>query len=276
MTVYIDQYILINTILNFVILRITKSIIKSKSSNPRLLASSVAGALFAILMLLPQVKPITNILGKIIFSLILTGISFKSSCFKVFLKNLAVFYLVSFTLGGCAYAFINLPGSETYIDSTKLLCITVFISYMILNVITHIYEKHFKNGNLIHKLSITLNDKFIETDCFYDTGNNLKEPLTKMPVIVTDIKTLESVLPERFVIDFSNNKDVLKIYALNYGNLKLKLIPYHTITDNGFILGFVPTKVLIDEKETKAIIGITALNVSKDKSYNAIVNPHTI
>ena len=276
MTVYIDQYILINTILNFVILRITKSIIESKSSNPRLLASSIAGALFAILMLFPQVKTITNILGKIIFSLILTGISFKSSCFKVFLKNLAVFYLVSFTLGGCAYAFINLPGSENYIDSTKLLCITVFISYMILNVITHIYEKHFKNGSLIHKLSITLNDKFIETDCFYDTGNNLKEPLTKMPVIVTDIKALESVLPERFVIDFSNNKDVLKLYALNYGNLKLKLIPYHTITDNGFILGFVPTKVLIDEKETKAIIGITALNVSKDKSYNAIVNPHTI
>ena len=97
-----------------------------------------------------------------------------------------------------------------------------------------------------------------------------------MPVIVTDIKALEIVLPERFVIDFSNNKDVLKLYALNYGNLKLKLIPYHTITDNGFILGFVPTKVLIDEKETKAIIGITALNVSKDKSYNAIVNPHTI
>ena len=118
MTVYIDQYILINTILNFVILRITKSIIKSKSSNPRLLISSVSGALFAILMLFPQTKPITNILGKIIFSLILTGISFKSSCLKVFLKNLAVFYLVSFTLGGCTYAFINLPGSENYIDTT--------------------------------------------------------------------------------------------------------------------------------------------------------------
>lgn len=276
MTVYIDQYILINTILNFVILRITKSIIKSKSSNPRLLISSVSGALFAILMLFPQTKPITNILGKIIFSLILTGISFKSSCLKVFLKNLAVFYLVSFTLGGCTYAFINLPGSENYIDTTKLLCITVFISYIILNVLTGIYERHFKNGNLIHKLSIILNDKSIETTCFYDTGNNLKDPVSKIPVIVINIKAIENMLPERFVIDFLNNKDALNLYTSNYENLKLKLIPYHTITNNGFILGFVPTKVFIDEKETKAIIGISSLKISKDKSYNAIVNPHTI
>ena len=191
MTVYIDQYILVNTILNFVILSITKSIIKSKSSNPRLLVSGFAGALFAILMLFPQIKPLTNILGKIIFSLILTAISFKSSSFKMFFKNLAVFYLVSFTLGGCAYAFVNLPESEKYIDSTKLLCITVFISYIILNVITSVYERHFKNGNLIHKLSITLNDKHIETECFYDTGNNLKDPITKTPVIMRSLKIIE-------------------------------------------------------------------------------------
>ena len=34
--------------------------------------------------------------------------------------------------------------------------------------------------------------------------------------------------------------------------------------------------VLIDEIETKAIIGISSLKISKGKSYNAIVNPHTI
>ena len=276
MTVYIDQYILVNTILNFVILRITKSIIKSRSSNPRLLVSSIAGALFAILMLFPQARPFTNILGKIMFSLILTAISFKSSSFKTFLKNLAAFYFVSFTLGGCAYAFVNLPGSEKYIDATKLLCITVFISYIILNVITSVYERHFKNGNLIHKLTITLNDQQIKTECFYDTGNNLKDPLTKKPVIIISIKAVKDILPQNFVNDFLNCKDVLKIYSINYNDFKLKLIPYHTVTDNGFILGFTPTKVFIDDKETQAIIGISQLMLSKAKSYNAIVNPHTI
>ncbi len=276
MTVYIDQYIIINIILNFIILRITKTIIKSKSSNPRLLVSSITGALFAILMLFPQVKPLTNIIGKIIFSLILTGISFKSPCFKIFLKNLSVFYLVSFTLGGCAYALINLLGNTQYTDTAKLLCITVFLSYVILNVITSVYEKHFKYGSLIHKLNITLGEKTVETDCFYDTGNNLKDPVTKTPVIIVNISTVKKLLPENIYYQLTHGTDIMKIYISYFENLKLKIIPYRTITEKGFILGFVPTKVLIDGEQKKAIIGISSTVMSNDKSYNAIVNPHNI
>ena len=276
MTVYIDQYIIVNIILNFVILRITKSIIKSKSSNPRLLVSSIAGTLFAILMLFPQVKPLTNIFGKIIFSLVLTGISFKSSSFKIFLKNLSVFYLVSFTMGGCAYALISLIGNSQYTDTAKLLCITVFLSYVILNVITSVYEKHFKYGSLIHKLSITLNDKTIETECFYDTGNNLKDPITKTPVIIVNIKTVKKILPEHITYHLMHGTDIMKIYISHFEDLKLKIIPYRTITEKGVILGFVPSEILIDGEEKKAIIGISSDVMSNDKSYNAIVNPHNI
>ena len=276
MTVYIDQFIIINTILNFIILYITKSIIKSKSSNPRLLVSSITGALFAILMLFPQVKPLTNIFGKIIFSLIITGISFKSSSFKTYLKNLSAFYLVSFTTGGCAYAFINLVGSTQYTDTAKLLCITVFLSYVILNVITSVYEKHFKYGSLIHKLSITLNDKTIETECFYDTGNNLKDPITKKPVIIVNRSTVKKLLPAHIAYQLTHETDIMEIYTTYFEDLKLKIIPYRTITEKGFILGFVPSEVLIDGEEKKAIIGISSSVISDDKSYNAIVNPNNI
>ena len=83
MTVYIDLYFIINTILNFFILQITKSVIKSKSTNPRLLLSSMAGALFAILILFPQTDFINGIVGKIILSIyVFTRLCFKS--FEIF------------------------------------------------------------------------------------------------------------------------------------------------------------------------------------------------
>ena len=276
MTIYIDQYIIINTILNFIILKITKTIIKSKSSNPRLFISSIAGALFAILILFPQAQAVTGTFGKLIFSLILTAISFNSKSFKSFLKNLIVFYFVSFTIGGCGYAIFNIFSASKYMDTAMLLCITVFISYFILNIISSVYEKFYKYDNLIHKLIIKVGENTVETECFYDTGNNLKDPISKTPVIVVNITTIKNLLPESIIYELLHNTDVVKIYFSYCMNIKLKLIPYHTVSDNGFMLGFVPNKVLIDEKETNAIIGISSLVMANDKSYNAIVNPQTI
>ena len=276
MTVYIDQYIIVNTILNFVILRITKSIVKSKSSNPRLFISSIAGALFAILILFPQAKAITGTIGKIIFSLILTAISFNSKSFKAFLKNLSAFYFVSFTIGGCGYALFNIFYDSKYMDTAMLLCITVFLSYFILNLISSVYEKYFKYDNLIHKLKINVGENTAETDCFYDTGNNLRVPVTKTPVIVVNISTIRNLLPKNIIYELLHNTDIIKIYFSYCTDIKLKLIPYHTVSDNGFMLGFVPTKVTIDEKEINAIIGISSTVMTKDKKYNALVNPENI
>lgn len=272
MTVYIDQYIIINTILNFVILRITKTIIKSKSSNPRLFVSSIAGALFAILMLFPQTEAVTGFLGKIIFSLVMTAISFNSKSLKSFLKNLVVFYFVSFTIGGCGYAVYN----NKYVDTAKLLCITVFLSYIVFNIISSIYEKYFKYDTLIHKLTIKSGEQQIETECFYDTGNSLTDPITKTPVIVADLNAVKSLLPECMVNEILNGTDVVNIYFSYHTDIKLKLIPYHTVSNEGFMLGFVPTDIFIDCRKINAIIGISSVNVANDKGYSAIVNPQII
>ncbi len=276
MTVYIDQYIIINTILNFIILRITKSIIKSKSSNPRLFISSVAGALFAILMLFPQSQHITGFLGKIIFSLLITAISFNSRTVKLFLKNLVVFYFVSFTIGGCGYALYNIFSMHQYFDTARLLCLTIFTSYIIFSTVSSVYEKFFKYDSLIHILKIKVGEKETETECFYDTGNNLCDPITKTPVIVVNLETVKNLLPDCIVYELLHNVDAVKIFFSYHTDLKLKLIPYHTISDNGFILGFTPSGVYIDGRQINAVIGISSASISNDKEYNAIVNPQLI
>jgi len=276
MTVYIDQYIIINTILNFVILRFTKYIIKSTSSNMKLVVSSFIGGIFALFMVFPEIKFMTGFITKIIFSVILTLISFKSVNLKDFLKNLTVFYFVSFTIGGCGYAIMNFIKSGNFSSTTKLLSITVLLSYIILNVISSIYEKHLKYDRLTHKLTIVSENKHIETKCFYDTGNSLRDPISKLPVIIVNISIIKDLLPEKFTDELIQNKDVVEIYFEFSKEIKLKLIPYHTVSNNGFMLGFIPTKILIDDKPVNAVIGISVNILSTDNTYNAIVNPQTI
>ncbi|MEE1043021.1 MAG: sigma-E processing peptidase SpoIIGA, partial [Clostridia bacterium] len=257
------------------ILRITKSVIKSKSSNPRLLLSSIAGALFAILVLFPQTEFITGAVGKIIFSIILTSLSFKAVTIKDFIKNLAVFYLISFTIGGCGYSLINLFNKSSF-STAKLLLITIFISYLILNISSAVYEKYLRYDTLIHKLTIVINDLQTETHCFYDTGNTLYDPISKLPVIVVNIDVVKNILPHNIIQDIISTNDIVSIYFSYCTNIMLKLIPYHTVSGNGFMLGFKPTEVLIDGKNTDAIIGISTAKVSNDEKYCAIVNPQII
>ncbi len=276
MTVYIDQYIIINLILNYIILRITKKIIKSKSSNPRLFASSFAGAIFAILLLFPQTEFITNTMGKIIFSLILTAISFKCGSPKAFFKNLIVFYFVSFTIGGCGYALLNILNKSNNFGTARLLCITIFMSYLVLSVTSTLYEKYLKYDNLIHNIKIKLGENETETECFYDTGNNLRDPISKLPVIVININTAKKLLPEGIIYELLHTKDIVSIYFSYCMDVKLKLIPFNTVSDSGFMIGFVPTEIFIDDKKTNAVIGISSSIISSDKKYNAIINPQTI
>ena len=102
---------------------------------------------------------------------------------------------------------------------------------------------------------INVGENTAETDCFYDTGNNLRDPVTKTPVIVVNISTIRNLLPKNIIYELLHNTDIIKIYFSYCTDIKLKLIPYHTVSDNGFMLGFVPTKVTIDEKINGEIQG---------------------
>ena len=267
MTVYIDLYILTNLILNYIILRITKFIIKSQTSNVRLLVSSILGTLVSVLILLPQFNFLTYGTCKILLCAIMVLTAYGKLGTNTFLKTTVVFFFVSFLIGGCGFALFESGLNET----VYILILSTGLSYLILNTVISIFEKYFKFDRLTHTLTIKMFEKEITTDCFYDTGNNLKDPVTKAPVIIVSYEILREILPQKLATDLENQQDILKIYSTNNLKIKLKLIPFHTISDNGFILGFVPDMVLIDGKSTNAIVGISPKKFGK--KYKAIANP---
>ena len=114
MTIYIDIILIENLIMNFIILYATGLVLKRKIKKLRLILASLLGAIYALLTYISSFEIYTNIILKLILSILMVYIAFNAPNVKQIGKDLLLFYLVSFVFGGAAFAFI-------YIIKTKLI-----------------------------------------------------------------------------------------------------------------------------------------------------------
>ena len=106
MTIYVDVVLLENLCMNYIILFGTGYIIRLKIKHLRILLSSLIGAIYAILAYAGIFPMYANIFVKIVLSICMVYIAFYPKNIKGMVKELIVFYLVSFALGGCAFALL--------------------------------------------------------------------------------------------------------------------------------------------------------------------------
>lgn len=103
MTIYLDIVFIENIIMNYIILYATNYILKRKIKNTRILISSIIGATYSILLYLGIFKIYSNIIMKIILSIVMVYIAVPT---RNLLKEILLFYLVSFVFGGSAFALL--------------------------------------------------------------------------------------------------------------------------------------------------------------------------
>ena len=108
-----------------------------------------------------------------------------------------------------------------------------------------------------------------------DTGNLLKDPITKMPVLIMEREMLKGIFPE---IILENATDIVNGKEIELGEYssKLRVIPYKSIgKENGLLLGIKAKNIRIVyqdiEKAHDVIIGIYTGTLSKNNKYSAIV-----
>ncbi|NCC67531.1 MAG: hypothetical protein EOM14_04960, partial [Clostridia bacterium] len=106
-----------------------------------------------------------------------------------------------------------------------------------------------------------------------DTGNELFDPLTGLPVMVADIHCLLPLLPK-------NALSALKCGVFDYveqmscAGFSFRLVPYSTLSADGSLLPvFRPESVIVEGKETRDIlVGVTARSMCSDGEYSAVIN----
>ncbi len=285
MTLYIDIIFLENIVMNCIILLATSIILKSRIRILRNLISSTIGSIYAIMIYISHIEIYSNFFLKLILSFIIIYIAFKPATLKSFLKHLVIFYLTSFTFGGVAFALLYFVNPKNILLQDGVLIGTYPIKMILMGgivgfIIIIISFKSIK-GKLTKKdmycnLKIKSEGKETNIIAIIDTGNFLKDPITKIPVVVIEKEKLHTIFPSTIL---ENIADIINGADIDLGDYssKIRVIPFKSLgKENGLLLGIKIDEIEVDYQDIKRnlkniIIGIYNGYLSKSGKYSGLV-----
>lgn len=289
MTIYVDIVLLENLCMNYIILFGTGYIIKVKIKQIRIIASSLIGAIYAILAYTGIFPLYANIFIKVILSICMVYIAYNPKNVKAIIKELVVFYLVSFALGGCAFALLYIVRPQdifmrngVYIGTypIKIALLGGIVGFIITYIAFKVVKTRLTKGELIYDMVIKVNNKEVKTKVMLDTGNMLKDPISNIPVALIEKSILYDILPKELLEnsknmiggDFTESEELENEYRT-----RLRIIPFTSVgKQNGMMLGIKvdEIKVITDVDEIindNAIVCVHEKEFSKRKKYFGLV-----
>lgn len=290
MTVYLDIVFVENILMNYIIIFATCVVLKSECKKFRMFIASCVGAVYTVVMYLNIIPIYSNFFMKFILSIAIVYISFKPKSFKRLLKDLVVFYLVSFAFGGCVFAlmyFFKPQMAEirngVFVGSypIKVALVGALIAFVIVQISFKLVKSKLCKKDVIYKVQLIIEDKAIDIQALLDTGNLLKDPITGFPVIIVERTCLTTVISEKILNNIDkilggDIDDLTKDVEFNQTISRFRMIPFSSLgKQNGLLLGIKvdSVKVILDEKIVEvnnAIIGIYDKSFTKNGAYTAI------
>ena len=233
--IYIDELIVLNFIIDYILIDITGKILKYNTKLSRKIISCIIGQT-SIIYLFFNLGNFFLFIFKIVIGIFMILVAFGYNDIKTTIKNILSFYIISFLLGGTLYYF----KIENIIEYQYfLLLIPVFM-----NTYKH-WAYNLKDiFSTKYKVTIYLNNgKILFLNGHMDTGNSLIDPITNKKVIII-------------------NKKV---------NEKYMFVPYKTIDNESLLKCFKPKKVYIDGlgERNDILVGVTD---KKFIGFNCLLN----
>jgi len=228
---------------------------------------------------------------KFLLSVIMVYIAYNAKNIKSLAKQIVMFYLVSFVFGGCAFALLYFIKPQEIIMKNgmyvgtyplKVALLGGIVGFTITVIAFKVVKARLRKKDLYCEIEIYLNEKSVRTKAMIDTGNMLKDPITRMPVIVVQKNILYDIIPYKILDNLENiiggdvPKELYEDENIQYIS-KFRVIPYSSIgKQNGLLLGFKASKVetYFDENKKEiqnVVVGIYNQSLSKKEEYCALL-----
>ncbi|QAT40117.1 sigma-E processing peptidase SpoIIGA [Clostridium sp. JN-9] len=260
MIIYLDVILFENFIVDFFLLYITLQTIKLRPVIKYLIISSTLGSLYVLTLLIPGLKVLSGFAGKLAAGFIMTFIAVRKKDFFFLLKAYCIFIIYTMLLAGiCTFnsssEFANITVGVIYNFSYKKLMISIMIMYLIIHRTVTFIKDRKAMTNFIYTIDIQFNQNLKSVKAFLDTGNELREPVTNIPVIIAEQNVLNGIDTDNFS----------KYY-----------IPYKLVDGNeGNLFGVKPSSIIVHmngiNNRVDGIIAVTSSKLSKSGDYNALL-----
>lgn len=262
MVIFLDVLILENFIVNTFLIILTADTLKIKIKKLNTVISAMVGALYVITMLFESLYLLNSLPIKIIIAFIMILISFQKKDILFNIKGTAIFILYSMLLAGlCVFTEFNKNGGA--LDrgiilnfSYKKLMIAIMIIYIVLSRLIIFVKDRKTLNNYIYGVEIVLDGSVKKIKAFLDTGNELVEPVTNLPVIIVEE-------------DLFSKEDIK--------NYKYYYIPYSVINGQyGRMAAIKPEKIMVYKddvgEEKEALIAFCNNKLSQVGDYQGLLS----
>ena len=284
--IYIDVLICINIIINYFVLLAVIKFLNLNIKRIRIILASFVGSFYSLLILLPTINFFLSLCLKLIMSVTIIILAFGFLNLRLMLKATSTFYLINFLFAGIIFFIwyflspkgIFIKNGMIYFNISPIFfIISTLITYSIMQLFNKLIGQKEISQNFC-KLEIEQNGQKVQLSGKIDTGNSLREPFSNIPVIVVDYTQIEKIIPQEINSYFF--KDNTKNDSSNSSiSLKIRLIPFKTISGAGLLPAFKPDKIsIIQNKQSFKKEAFLAVANGKiiGENFSALVSPELI
>lgn len=301
MVVYIDLIFLMNLLIDASLLLMTAWIRKQRIRVWRITVSAAVGAAYVVMMFLPELSFLFTFLVKFVFSVAMLWIAFGYTSLQNYLRNMGAFYMVNFAAAGGilgihymlqnsgeVWSGIWYSASGGLGFSLEVGSIFTVVVFFIVIVWFKMVVSSKRNVERVEaclaEVIVRIEEITVQCTGLVDTGNQLKDPLTRWPVMVMEASLWDQVLPDDFLGKLAAEQADNLIMEWSDEELfpwrdRLRLVPYRGINKGSqFMIALKPDEVSIIREgrvmtTNRVLIGLDGGRLSAELAYRAIIHP---
>ncbi|MGI6627292.1 MAG: sigma-E processing peptidase SpoIIGA [Bacillota bacterium] len=290
--VYLDVLFAVNLVVNYVMLLAAGKMMGLVAHTRRIASASCLGGLYSVLALVLPFQSFFSLPARVLFGLLMVALSYPKARDWSFVGLAGSFYLCAALVAGTsmglhAWGGLNslrsslswpvYPGAHwwTLALSLSIVCFSGFL--------WRVFGLRTVRPLPLMQAELTVDGHCIMLTCLVDTGNDLRDPVSGLPVIVVDWDSLRSIMPEEVSSFFLSTWDSVsaRLTETNIGK-RLRLIPYANVCGRrGVLPGFKPDGLVLVEKNGNkvrkdAVVGVSENRLSPQGLYQALLHPELV
>ncbi|MDD6276425.1 MAG: sigma-E processing peptidase SpoIIGA [Clostridia bacterium] len=278
MTVYVDVLLTVNLFVNYALLLCSSLIMRRKPSGLRILAGAAVGSIYSLIIFLPTIPAAAELVMRIAAGMLIVLCSFGFGSVRKFLRCYFTFLAVSFVFGGIMLVLwltvaptgmVYRSGAVYFDINFAVLAVSTVVCFAIVSVISHFISRKAPKGS-IYNIVVTNCGRSVSGTALMDTGNSLVEQFSGYPVIIAEMKSVQSIMPESV-------KSYIEKGSVNDECDGLRFVAHKTVSGTGLLPAFKPDSIELSSLDRKlksnhAYIAVTEADISGGE-YDFLIGP---
>jgi stage II sporulation protein GA (sporulation sigma-E factor processing peptidase) len=296
--IYLDQIILGNWLVNYLLLWFVARLTGAPVRHPRLAAAAALGAGYLLVVWWPGGGYFFSFPAKLVLSGLMVLVGLAPDNLRRFALQLMGLYLVAFGLGGLILGLEFLLEGQTPLRAAGGVAVfagrsfwpAVVLALAILLVLGRWGGAYWRRRlfPMIFQVPLVLRffGREVRVEALLDTGNQLTDPLGDYPVIVVESGALTGVLPPAVAQALAREElvpgDLLRGLAGTAWASRLRVIPYSSLgCRHGLLIGFRPDEVVVywgarPLRVKEVVVGVYHRALSPGHGYRALIHPRVL